>query len=111
LILSAFGILSTFLPWFKDPFGQLTYGTVGDGWITLFFFLITVSICFVKDRSTSLKGKWLFFSIIPSVLASLTAIYDLSSAQSFLISPQFGIFILILAGISIPIIGFVLKNK
>ncbi len=126
-------MIATFMPWIKmgSILGTFEGTTIdgtkgGDGWITFGLFAITLLISLIKDKTKSLKGGLLYVAIIPSIIAAAIGIWeiiDLNSSMSQEITRMtmamsgssasigFGLYLLVLAGISIPIIAFVLKNK
>lgn len=126
LIVASLGVLATFMPWVKVPIVGTINGTKGDGWITLILFAVSLIISLLNDKKAALKGKLLYGAIIPSILAGIIGIWkiiefnsktsdfgDNPFAQAFgaAVSIEFGLYLVVLAGILLPILAFVVKDK
>lgn len=124
LILAGLGVTATFLPWVKAPILGAINGTEGDGWITLVLFAIPLVISLLNDKATKIEGGPLFGAIIPSLVAGVIGIYkiiDFNSTMSNIgdnpfaqalgasISIQFGLYLVVLSGILLPICAVALK--
>jgi len=123
LIIAAIGMLATFLPWFKAPIIGTIYGTEEEGWITFILFTIPLIISLLNDKSKPLKEARLTGAIVPSIIAALIGIWKIkhinsnigddffSKALSSSFSIEFGLYLIVLAGIALPIIAFLIKDK
>jgi len=126
LIIASLGALATFMPWVKAPIVGTINGTEGDGWITLVLFAIPLIISLLNDRTKSLQGGLLIGAIIPGLLAGVIAIWKIiefnskmseigdnpfAQALSSTVSIGFGLYLLPLAGIALPIAAFLMKDK
>ncbi|MGV8057301.1 MAG: hypothetical protein AB2L12_04585 [Smithellaceae bacterium] len=120
LIASGIGMFGTFMPWAKT-INSTVDGTNKDGWISFGLFLIIFLISLIKDRSQSLKGGLLYAALVPSVIAVVLGIFEiieiknsmLAKYYTFLggVSIGFGLVLIIVAGIAVPIIAFTLKDN
>lgn len=117
LTIGILGAIGTFLPWASVPLTGNIYGTEGDGWITLFLFLVPVLFSLIKDRTKNLNGGFLIASIISSLIASVIGVYDLLNFKSLkaelgeLLTIGPGLYVIIVTGILLPIVAFIVKNK
>lgn len=125
LITAALGALATFMPWVKMPLVGTVNGTQGDGWITFALFLVPVVLTLLNDKSVPLKGAKLYGSIACAIIASLIGILKVSELSSISdssgnefakalsdsISIGFGLYMVILAGIALPIVAYLIKDK
>lgn len=118
LIVAGLGVLATFLPWVKVPILGSVNGTQGDGWITLVLFAIAILISLSKDKTKAIEGGLLYAAILPGGLAGaigLWKIIDFNSKMEELgvggVSIGFGLYLVVLAGIALPIVGFLIKDK
>ncbi len=119
VIAAAVGMLGTFLPWASIPFFGSVSGTRGMGWVTLVLFLVALLMALLGDKLSLLTGAKFYVAIAVSVLAAVIAvlqIMDLKSAMSgsgsfgSAVSIGFGLYVIILAGLAVPVLGFTLKK-
>lgn len=123
---SALGMLCTFLPWISVPLVGSINGTKGDGWFTFLFFGVSLALSFLGEKSEEVEGTKFWASSVFALFAGGLAIYkiidfnskmsDLSEnpfaqALSATVSVEFGLYLLALAGLAYPILGFVLRRK
>lgn len=74
---AALGMVGTFLPWVELPILGSISGTAGDGWISLFLYLISLAIAFAGDRNTEFSlAKWIAYSV-PAALGSALGIWKI----------------------------------
>ncbi len=123
LIASILGALATFMPWLKAPIIGTINGTKGDGWITMILFAIPIFISLYKDKTKPIKGKLLNPVIFPPILAAIIGIYkiikfnttisgaDNNNIFSDVVSIGFGLYLVILAGIAVPILAKVINEN
>lgn len=126
LILAGLGGFATFMPWVKAPFIGSINGTKGDGWITLILYIIPVIISLLNDRTKALSGGLLYGAIVPAIIAGaigLWKIYDFNSKMSGMssnpfgqaieasVSIEFGLYLVVLSGIALPLCAFLIKDK
>ena len=126
LIAAGLGVLATFLPWVKVPIIGTIDGTKGDGWITLVLFAVPLTISFLNDKTKAIEGGMLYGAIIPSLIAGIIGIWkiiDFNSKMSDIgdnpfakalgatVSIEFGLYLLVLVGIGLPIAAFLIKDK
>ena len=124
LIVAGLGALAAFMPWVKAPIVGKINGTEGDGWITLVLFAVPLVISLLKDKTKALKGGLLYGAIIPSLVAGAIGLFDINSIMSDIggynsfakglgatVSIEFGLYLVVLAGIALPIFAFLLKDK
>jgi hypothetical protein len=117
LIVAGLGVTATFLPWVKAPIIGTINGTMGDGWITLVLFSSPLIISLLNDKTTKIEGGWLYGAIIPSLVAGVIGIWKILYINSIIsaidasVSIEFGLYLLVLSGISLPILAFVVKDN
>jgi hypothetical protein len=126
LIVAGLGALATFMPWVKAPIVGTINGTKGDGWITLVLFAVPLVISLLNDKTKALKDGQLYGAIIPSLVAGAIGIWkiiDFNSKMSDIgdnpfakalgatVSIEFGLYLVVLAGIALPIVAFLIKDK
>jgi hypothetical protein len=126
LIVAGLGALATFMPWVKVPIVGTINGTKGDGWITLVLFAIPLVISLLNDKTKALKGGLLYGAIISSLVAGaigLIKIINFNSKMSDIgdnpfakalgatVSIEFGLYLVVLAGVALPIVAFLIKDK
>ena len=126
IVTAGLGILATFLPWVKAPIVGSIYGTNGDGWITLILFAIPMTIGLLNDKTKPINGGLLFIAIVTSIIAAIIGIQkiiefnsnitnlgDSSFARSLStgVTIEIGVYLVILAGIALPVIAFLTKEK
>lgn len=126
LIVSVLGALATFMPWIKVPILGTINGTKGDGWITLVLFTIPLVITLLNDKTKAVKGGLLYIAIIPSLFAGALGIWKIldfnskmsdtgdnpfAKALSASVSIEFGLYLVVLAGIALPILALLIKEK
>ena len=128
LIAAALGALATFMPWVKVPILGTINGTKGDGWITFVLFLIPLLVTLLGDKSKSLKVGMTFGALIPSIIAAAVGIWKISDFKSLMaesqsddnpfvnvfaqaVSIEFGLYLVIIAGVLIPIIALAIRDK
>ena len=126
LIVAGLGALATFLPWVKVPIVGTINGTAGDGWITLVLFAVPLVISLLNDKTKALKGGLLYGAIIPSLVAGALGIWKIiefnskmseiednpfAKALGATVSIEFGLYLLVLAGIALPIVAFLIKDQ
>ena len=111
-VASGLGAIATFLPWVTVPFMGSVNGTAGtDGWINLALFAVPLVLSLLNDRSTPLTGGKLYGAIVPGILAGVIGIWKIIDCSGEMVSIGVGLYIIALAGIAIPIAGFVVKDK
>ena len=123
LIAAGIGILGVFLPWFSVSFaGSVSGITVGDtGWLILIFFAAALAMTLIGKKQSILKGAAFWIAIVLSALSSLIAILNILDYKSevsksggglgSMISLGIGIYIVVLAGIAVILLGFILKKE
>lgn len=126
LIASGLGVLATFMPWVKVPLIGSMSGTKGDGWITLILFTVPLVLSLLGDKTKELSGKQLLGAAIPGVIAAMIGIWkiiDFNAALSDIednpftealkatVSIEFGLYLVILAGLALPVCGFLVTEK
>ena len=112
LIAAILGAFGTFLPWVNTFIGSVS-GTVGDGWLTLILFAVVIVLCLVKDKDKRLEGRALYGAIASSVLAAVIGLYaitNINAAAFGVASVGFGLYLVVLAAIAVPALGFLIKD-
>lgn len=123
VIAAALGAVATFLPWVDIAYLGSVSGTWGDGWFTLILYIAVLVIGLLKDKSAPLTGGLMYGAIVPGILASIIGLYDFinitsrfsgrgdnlfTAAVNSSISAGIGLYLVIAAGIAIPVVAFVL---
>ena len=126
LITSCIGIIATFLPWVQLPIVGAINGTEGDGWITCVFFDIALAKNLLGNREKKLIGIEQIVETIASLIAGIIGIWkivDFNSAMSGMednplaealsstVSIGIGLYLVIIAGLLIPLFSFLVKDK
>jgi len=119
LIASGLGALATFLPWAK-VLGLSVSGTAGDGWLTLILFAIPIILSLKGEKTSRIQGKELYGAIVPAALAALIGIWKITDFNSATAGAEMmgvsvasigvGLYLLVLAGIAVPVVAFVIKD-
>ena len=124
LIAAVIGIAATFLPWIELPMGSVA-GTKGDGWITLLLFTISAVLTVLGQRTSALQGVRLYGAIAPALISGLIALYKILNFSSSMpdsdnpfalairssISVGIGLYLVLIAGLAIPAIGYFLRDS
>ena len=118
LIVAGLGALATFLPWAKIPGGTALHGEI---FFTLGLFSIAILISLSKDKTESIKGGLLYAAMIPGILAVAIGLkYNsempekaiaLGVEQGGKLTIGSGLYLVVLAGIALPIVGFLIKER
>ena len=124
LITALIGGIGTFLPWAEVPFLGTINGTEGDGWITLGLFAVPIILALTGQSKVSLKGTKLIAASIASFIAAIIGFIDLNDISSLtggndmisqmmgdMVSVGSGLYVIIIAGIALPILAFALKGS
>lgn len=126
LITAGLGGLATFMPWIKVPILGSVSGTQGDGWITLILFGVAIALSLMNDRSKMLVGGLRIVAVIPPMLASVIGILKImefkskmaemgdnpfAEALSAAISIDYGLYLLVFAGLILPVLAFAIKDE
>ncbi len=126
LIVAGLGALATFMPWVKMPIVGSVNGTAGDGWITFGLFAVSIIISLLGDRTKPIKGGLLYAAIVPALLAAalgISKILDFKSKTADMddnpfasmiqaaVTVEFGLYLVVAAGLALPIAALVVKGK
>ncbi len=120
------GIVSCFLPWMRVAgIASVSAFSAGIwGWLTFLLFVAPIVISLMKDREQNLEHPMSLVVMITGGLPALIGLWNLISlltaggsdaevAAFFgaLVSPGFGLYLTIIAGIAIPVLVFLMKDK
>jgi len=118
--LSLIGIAGTFLPWATIDMGVFGSSSAngtdggGDGYITLFFFAITILIAVLGGLKEKFTTKSLIGVSLLSALCSTIGLYDLSkfndNPAAKMASIGIGLYLIIFMGIAVIGAAFGLKS-
>jgi hypothetical protein len=134
LITSGLGALATFMPWAKAPIIGSVSGSQSElGWVSFCLFIVSLVLSLLNDKNKPISGGILYGIIIPSLSASILGIWKIIEFNSkiseatdkvkgtFLegmgklaeasFSIEFGLYLVVLTGILIPIFAFLIKDK
>lgn len=128
---AAAGMLGTFLPWLNIPLlGSIT-GTQGEGWfngwITFALFGFTLLLTLVGNKQQVLRGGQFFLAMLLSIGAGGIALWKiidfhrsigdtasdnaLSRAVGSVVSVGVGLYLIVLAGIAVVLLGAALRRE
>lgn len=127
-IAAGVGVVSVFLPWAHAPIVGSVQGVDGeDGWIVLGLFVVALAVLLAKERHRLPSKAQALWASIPSALAGLAVLYDMSSLKERLahvgkqgmfgemaaasVRIGIGLYIGIAAGIAVPVILYILGPK
>jgi len=133
-VAACLGGAATFMPWANLPIVGNIDGTVGDGWVTLGLFAIALAAAFLGNRSEAVGGFAQLSAIIASVIAAGIGVHKITTLNSLVsqlqgdaaeetlegaigglmaqsIRPQFGLYLLILAGVLCPLLLMMLRPR
>lgn len=114
-IVSGLAMILTFVPWYSSPqLGGRGVGSVATlelRGIALLYF-ITFLICVFNNRTNELKGRFLYISIVTSVVASIFSIYlvSLELENQSSIKLNFIGYMAVALGFVVPILSFTIKG-
>jgi len=126
LIASGIGALATFMPWVKAPIVGTISGVQGDGWFTLVLFAVPIVLSLMNDKTKKIEGSKLYCAVIPPVIAALVGIWKIIDFNSKMgdigdnpfaqalgasVSIEFGLYLMVLAGIATPVLAFLIKDQ
>jgi hypothetical protein len=123
IVIAALGMLATFMPWVKAPIIGSVDGTDGDGWITLVLFAVALVMGLLGDRTQKIETKKMYIASIATAIAALVGIWDIIDAKSTIkdisgifseslnISVGYGLYLIVLAGLAMPVYLFVDRKK
>ena len=130
LIIAIIGMLATFLPWvtatstidltllgtksFTKTISTNLYGA-----ITFIMFSISLVISLLGDRTKALNQNQFYAVISPSIIAGIIGVWKIISTTpndalkttGFSVSIGIGLYLVVFAGLLLPIITLLLKNK
>lgn len=124
--IAAAGAAATFMPWLSAPLIGYVNGSAGDGWITFALFLISLVLGAVGAREAPLARGHLVAAVVPGALAGLFGIWKMVAitstktdvgdnpfAQAMVeaVSVQFGLYLVVLAGLALPVAAVMLRAK
>lgn len=123
IIAALIGGIGTFLPWAEIPFVGSINGTEGDGWITLGLFAVPLLLALLSKSDHSLRSVKLVIASITSLLAAGVGLIDLNEMTSTtggddifsalvgeMINVGPGLYVIIVAGIALPVLAFLLQG-
>lgn len=119
-IVSALGMLATFMPWINAPIVGSINGSQGDGWITFIIFAIPLLISLRGDTTKKIENRYFveFGVSVPCVLAGLFGIWKIVNINSIMsnlsgnpfanslsmsVSIGFGLYVVVIAGFALPV--------
>lgn len=121
IVIAALGMLATFLPWAKAPFVGSVDGTNGDGWITLGLFAVALVMSLLGNRTQKIETKKMYVASIASIIAAAVGIWDIIDIKSRIndigglfsnsFSVGYGLYLIVLAGLAIPVYLFIDRKK
>ncbi len=128
LICAALGMLAIFMPWVNVPILGAINGTRGNtGWITFVIFIAPLIISLVGDRMKGLDDTMFYIVMAAGIVNAGVAIYKIvdfnnnmgeidkanifSETFSSTVSVGFGLYLVAITGIALPVLGFIFKDK
>jgi len=130
LIIAGLGISATFMTWYDDSiFGSMSGTECGSsGRNNFILFLVPLIISLLNDKTKPLNGGLLYCAIIPSIIAGIIGIFYIIDIKYiiyvythnghlpqvvqpfFTQSVGFGLYLVALAGITLPVAAFLVKK-
>jgi hypothetical protein len=112
------------MPWIITKWVLGSYsinGTEYDGWITLTLFFACLIFALIPDIKDPMKPSFFWASFIAPLMAGIIVALDLTTAQNnldniigHLLSPQievgFGVYVILVASVSLPLSLLITKN-
>lgn len=125
VLLSFIGIISVFLPWFSFDNLLIDYTVNGierNGWLIIGLFALSIVLAVIKDLNKTIEKGFSVGIMLASFLASVIIIIDLltldNQTDNFIgnlfktkVNIEYGIYLVLICGIGIPIALFLLKDK
>ncbi len=127
LIAAGLGMVATFLPWVHAPIIGAVAGTRGDGWITLVLFAPAMIAALIGSTSLPLTGAQRLAVVLPAGIAGLIGVWKIidfnirmaqlqddspfAAALSLSVDIGIGLYLLVVAGGTVPIVAWVLANR
>jgi len=127
LIVAGIGMLAIFMPWYKSPITGTVDGTQGAlGWIIFSLFTIPLAFSLLDNRTNAIRKTPLYVAMIAGILSASLGLYAILSvaiylnaemdsgsldSQLYRISFGFGLYLTVIAGIAIPIVALINKDK
>jgi len=128
LVCAALGMLAIFMPWTNVPFiGGINGTRSNTGWITFCIFAVPLIISLAGDRTKSLEDSFVYIVLAAGLVNAAIAIYKIvdfdngmgsvskdnifADALKSSISIGFGLYLVAIAGIALPVFAFILKDK
>jgi len=122
LIAAAAGMLGVFLPWVTVPFlGSVSGINAGiTGWLLLILFGAALAMALIGNKQSILTGASFWAAIFLGALSSLIAILNILNYKTEVgkagglgsaVSLGIGIYVIVLAGIAVVVLGFILKKE
>ena len=133
--LSFLGIIAVFLPWFSYNYLFIDYKINGienlsvpgierngNGWFIIGLFALCIILAVLKDLNKSIQQGYTVGILLASILASVIIIINLltldNQTDNFIgnlfktkVDIEYGIYLILICGIGIPIALFLLKDK
>jgi len=124
ICIAILGISGTFMPWIVAKWVLGSYsvnGTEYGGWITLTLFFACLIFALIPDIKHPMKPSFFWASLIAPLLAGIIVASNLTTAQNNLdniigqlLSPQievgFGVYVILVASVSLPVSLLITKN-
>jgi len=126
IITAGVGVIATFLPWVTVPVLGSINGARGIGWLTLALFIAVIVVNLIGNQTERLKGLHLYGTIGAGLISAIVATIKIvefyinisnietnmfTEALKNTVSLSIGIYLVVLAGLAIPIVAFVVKDK
>lgn len=128
IICASVGALATFMPWVSIPLIGTLNGAKGDGWITFGFYVIPLIICFLGNTSKILNTVPLIVTVTSALLAVGVGMWKIADFNKIMTtndqqdnpfvntfskatSIEFGLYLVIIAGVLLIIIALTSKDK
>lgn len=120
LIAAAAGMLGAFLPWVTFLMVSVSGINSSTGWLILVLFGAALAMTLIGNKQSILTGAKFYVAIAAGAVAALIAILNIVNFKSevgqqggigSVVSIGVGLYVIILAGIAVVVLGFILKKE
>lgn len=121
-IVAIIGIIATFLPWYDSLLNGVESGVASSGWFTFVIFAIILVMTMRKNVKEDMGMGTAYGASILGLIASFVVLWrlidiwlskalELAGDMTGTVMVKYGAYIVVVAGICIPIAAFLFKSK
>ena len=128
VILAIIGMIATFLPWYRIALVGTVSGVSSSGWFTFIMFIIVIILALRKNLQEDMTMGISWSVTILSLLASFVVLWrmidvwfakegmfslggNMDGILGSQVSVGYGAWIVVIAGICIPLAAFIFRNR